>query len=1090
MASLREKHGWNELEEKKRNPILMFLAFFWGPMPCMIWAAIIIELAQAINQVATTGTSNEWVDFVVLCVLQLANALVGFVEEYNAGNAIDALKKNLALNANVIRDGAHKKIPARALVPGDLVEIKLGDVIPADGVLLEGKPVQVDQAALTGESLPVTLGPGSHVKMSSALKMGHTRFIVVATGKDTFIGKAAGLMNSVTHETNLQKILFSITMTLLVMCILACFAIFLRLYFSPSPAGSLIAGSGTNKGLQSLSIVVVILVASIPVAIEVVVTSTMAVGSHVMAAKKVIVARLSAIEELAGMTVLCSDKTGTLTLNKLSLRDPILLDASDAGELMFYAALASMRHGDLDAIDTCISAAVPEPYKSRLADYHEEDFTPFDPVAKRTEALVRAPDGTFFQVSKGAPQIILRLCHNKDEIKATVTASVDELAARGFRSLGVAVSKVDPRSGNPPLWEYSGVLSLFDPPRPDSKDTIADAVRNGVMVKMITGDHGKIAKETCRELGMGTNILNADILDDKTVSQAVLDRTIMESNGFAEVMPEHKFEIVDRIRKMGNLVGMTGDGVNDAPALKRADVGIAVHGATDAARAAAAIVLTEEGIRVTIDAMFESRKIFQRMRNYIIYRIACTMQLLFFFFFGILCIDADGPYFYQGIYYPNATQGGLGNYVGPDYAGGVNATVNTYTGSYPGNGVPLNCWTNSPLPPPPGCYVPPWGGADFVDGAYWWSQHSPSFSLPVISLVIITILNDGCMITISGDIVVPENRPQKWEMWKVWLIASVLGGVALVSSLVLLFLAMHANWLVPSTFFGRILGSSTRDFILWPELRTIMYLKISISDFLTLFSARTRTWFWERCLSRPLAIAFVVATGASTILSLVWGSIFPSGDNHMASLSDSGGAVVFVWIYVRALSLDARMRGGCWGDFCQLGVHWCTLRDPDSRPQRPSFFLLLCLLSLVQCILWWFVQDACKVLAYHVMDEYLDTPASAQARSTGPAPESPDSPVISVKSGADPLEGWLPAAAAKHSSARRVSDAFGRLLGVSGKRMATSAGDGRGRSTSKATVVANPVVSATASSRPSAKAMAAAAAAAGGVQRLPTTHHS
>ena len=835
---LRERFGPNELDDGKRSKLLLFLSFFWGPMPIMIWAAIIIDLAMAIK------FGEAWPDFSVLMALQFANAIVGFIEESNAGDAIEKLKQQLAPKTHVCRNGVWGEIPAKELVPGDLLEMKLGDVVPADAILLEGLPVLVDQAALTGESLPATAGPGSLVFMSSALKQGHIQAVVVATGKDSFMGNAARLMASVVHKGRLHHILLNITIVLCILCILACAAIFAKLMTAPEPPGAVTDGAGDSKGLKALAVVVVILVASIPVAIEVVVTSTMAVGSHVMSHHKVIVARLSAIEELAGMTVLCSDKTGTLTLNQLELREPLLVAATSRDDAVYYAALASKRTGNMDAIDKVIADAVktlPPALVATLNAQREIETVPFDPVSKRTVVTLEGADGVRYKVAKGAPQVILRMAHNYATIRPIVEQQVNDLASRGFRALGVALA----RDAATERWEYMSVLSLFDPPRHDTAATIRAAIANGVDVKMVTGDQAAIAKETCRQLGMGTNILRTDVLDadmkglspsEAAARQSVIDHVIMEAHGFAEVMPEHKFLIVERIEAQGHVTGMTGDGVNDAPALKRADIGIAVHGATDAAKAAAAIVLTEPGLSVIIDAIFLSRQIFQRMRNYIIYRIACTMQLLFFFFFGILTMDADSNYMYGGTYADAGFPAAL-------------------------------------------------------------TVHAPHFTLPVISLVIITILNDGCMITISHDKVTPNKLPQTWDMFEVWVISIVLGAVACLSSLILLAAGMHANFRHPDTVVGTLWGAYGRTYITWGELKTIMYLKISISDFLTLFAARSRTWFWERCLGRALGIAFVFATAISTIFSLFWADFITVDETSMASLRHSPGAAFSTWVY-------------------------------------------------------------------------------------------------------------------------------------------------------------------------------------------------
>ncbi|MFZ0383948.1 MAG: plasma-membrane proton-efflux P-type ATPase, partial [Solirubrobacteraceae bacterium] len=383
--------------------------------------------------------------------------------------------------------------------------------------------------------------------------------------------------------------------------------------------------------LTTLQFALVLTVAAIPVAMPTVLSVTMAVGARLLATKKAIVTRLVAIEELAGVDVLCSDKTGTLTENTLTLGDPFSVKDITAEQVVIAAALAS-RADDDDTIDLAVLAGLKG--NDALAGYQVIEYRPFDPVHKRTEAAVTSADGTSFKVTKGAPQVILELAANAGQVKADVDNAVNEFAARGFRSLGVA------RAGADGPWELLGVLPLFDPPRKDAKATIATARQLGVKIKMVTGDALAIAQETAKKLGMGANILDASGLGDvKHEETAAVAESIENADGFAQVFPEHKFHIVDVLQKRGHIVGMTGDGVNDAPALKKADCGIAVSGATDAARAAASIVLMMPGLSVIIEAIKESRKIVQRMNSYAIYRIAETLRVLLFITLAILILN-------------------------------------------------------------------------------------------------------------------------------------------------------------------------------------------------------------------------------------------------------------------------------------------------------------------------------------------------------------------------------------------------------------------------------------------------------------------
>jgi H+-transporting ATPase len=477
----------------------------------------------------------------------------------------------------------------------------------------------VDQSALTGESLPVTAKPGGAVYSGSIIRQGEIDAVVYATGTNTYFGKTAQMVEQAHTVSHFQKAVMKIGDYLI---ILAVALVALILVFA------LFRG---DKVLTTLEFCLVLLVAAIPVAMPTVLSVTMAVGARLLAKKEAIVTRLSAIEELAGVDVLCSDKTGTLTQNKLTLGDPFTVDGIAPEKVVLWAALAS-RAEDKDTIDLAVIGGVKD--DKELKSCQVLHFMPFDPVHKRTEATVKGADGKQFFVAKGAPQVILQMATNAGEVKPAVEKTILEFAGRGYRSLGVA------RADEQDKWKFVGMLPLFDPPREQAKATIASAVQMGVKIKMVTGDQIAIARETSKQLGLGTNILDASSLGDlKKDASPEQAKAIEDADGFAQVFPEHKFHIIEVLQKHGHIVGMTGDGVNDAPALKKADCGIAVSGATDAARAAASIVLLASGLSVIIDAIKESRRIFQRMNSYAIYRIAETLRVLFFMTLAILVFN-------------------------------------------------------------------------------------------------------------------------------------------------------------------------------------------------------------------------------------------------------------------------------------------------------------------------------------------------------------------------------------------------------------------------------------------------------------------
>ncbi|KAG7035663.1 ATPase 8, plasma membrane-type [Cucurbita argyrosperma subsp. argyrosperma] len=757
--------GPNKLEEKQESKFLKFLGFMWNPLSWVMECAAIMAIVLANGG----GRPPDWQDFVGIVVLLIINSTISFIEENNAGNAAAALMAGLAPKTKVLRDGKWKEEEAAILVPGDVISVKLGDIIPADARLLDGDPLKIDQSALTGESLPVTKYPGDEVFSGSTCKQGEIEAVVIATGVHTFFGKAAHLVDSTNQVGHFQKVLTAIGNFCI--CSIAVGMVIEILVMYP------IQKRPYREGIDNL---LVLLIGGIPIAMPTVLSVTMAIGSHRLSQQGAITKRMTAIEEMAGMDVLCSDKTGTLTLNKLTV-DKSLIEVFVSGMnedgVMLYAARAS-RVENQDAIDACIVGMLADPKEAR-AGITEVHFLPFNPVDKRTAITYIDKDGNWHRSSKGAPEQIIDLCELRGEIREKAHAVIDNYANRGLRSLAVGrqtVQDKDKESAGEP-WEFVGLLPLFDPPRHDSAETIRRALELGVNVKMITGDQLAIGKETGRRLGMGTNMYPSSSLlgqsKDESIASIPVDELIEMADGFAGVFPEHKYEIVKKLQERNHICGMTGDGVNDAPALKRADIGIAVADATDAARSASDIVLTEPGLSVIVSAVLTSRAIFQRMKNYTIYAVSITIRIVLGFMLVALI---------------------------------------------------------------------------------WKFDFSP------FMVLIIAILNDGTIMTISKDRVKPSPVPDSWKLKEIFATGVVLGTYMAIMSVIFFWLAIETNFF-PSTFGVKPLKGIA-------EINSALYLQVSIISQALIFVTRSRSWSFVECPGYLLIIAFIAAQLVASLIAV------------------------------------------------------------------------------------------------------------------------------------------------------------------------------------------------------------------------------
>ncbi|KAL7224802.1 hypothetical protein ACSBR1_026145 [Camellia fascicularis] len=832
--------GPNKLEEKKESKILKFLGFMWNPLSWVMEAAAIMAIALANGD----KKPPDWQDFVGIICLLVINSTISFIEENNAGNAAAALMAGLAPKTKVLRDSRWSEQDAAILVPGDIISIKLGDIIPADARLLEGDPLKIDQSALTGESLPVTKNPYDEVFSGSTCKQGEIEAVVIATGVHTFFGKAAHLVDSTNQVGHFQKVLTAIGNFCI--CSIAIGMLVEIIVMYP------IQHRKYRDGIDNL---LVLLIGGIPIAMPTVLSVTMAIGSHRLSQQGAITKRMTAIEEMAGMDVLCSDKTGTLTLNKLSVDKNLIevfANGVDKEHVMLLAARAS-RTENQDAIDAAIVGMLADPKEAR-AGIREVHFFPFNPVDKRTALTYVDADGKWHRASKGAPEQILTLCHAKEDLKKKVHAIIEKFAERGLRSLAVGRQEVPEKTkeslGSP--WQFVGLLPLFDPPRHDSAETIRRALHLGVNVKMITGDQLAIAKETGRRLGMGTNMYpSASLLGqhkDESIASIPIEELIEKADGFAGVFPEHKYEIVKKLQESKHICGMTGDGVNDAPALKKADIGIAVADATDAARGASDIVLTEPGLSVIISAVLTSRAIFQRMKNYTIYAVSITIRIVF----GFMLI-----------------------------------------------------------------------------ALIWKFDFSP------FMVLIIAILNDGTIMTISKDRVVPSPLPDSWKLKEIFATGVVLGGYLALMTVIFFWVIRDTDFF-PNKFGVKPIRQNP------DEMMAALYLQVSIVSQALIFVTRSRSWSY---LERPgllLVSAFLVAQLVATLIAVYanWG---------FARIKGVGwGWAGVIWIYsivfyvpldVMKFTIRYILSGKAWVNMLENKTAFTTKKDYGKEEREAQWAL-------------------------------------------------------------------------------------------------------------------------------------------------------
>ncbi len=597
---LLKKYGYNEIPEKKKSVIVKFLSHFWNPIAWMIEIAAILSFIL-----------GHMFDFYMILFLLALNGIIGFIEEYKADNIIESLKKRMAHKATVLRDGKWIEIDSKYLVPGDIIKVEIGNIVPADVEIIKSEYVLVDESSLTGESLPVSKKEGEILYSGSIIKKGVAIGKVKATGMNTYFGKTVQLVEGKGEESDLQKTVVKIGYYL---------SIFALVLIGVMVIVEIIRG---KPPLEIIQFALILAVSAIPAAMPAVLTITLAIGAKILAKKNILVSKLASIEELASVDVLCTDKTGTLTKNKLEIKEIIPFNNFVDKDVLMFAYFAS--NDEKDPIDGLIINSVKK--KKEKYNFEVLDFVPFDPVSKRTEAVIKFNE-KIIKVSKGAPQVILELCNEKNKEK--YYKLVNKLEEKGYRVILVALNENN-------TWKLVGLISIYDPPREDAKEAV-DKIKNlNVDIKMVTGDHVSIAKTIAKMLGIGDKIYSIQELLKKYKGEKLYEK-LEEANGFAEVFPEHKYEIVDGLQKKGHFVAMTGDGVNDAPALKKANCGIAVSNATDAARDAASIILLTPGISVIADAIKEARKIFQRMKSYVIYRITETIRILLFMTFSILLL--------------------------------------------------------------------------------------------------------------------------------------------------------------------------------------------------------------------------------------------------------------------------------------------------------------------------------------------------------------------------------------------------------------------------------------------------------------------
>jgi H+-transporting ATPase len=808
----RQKYGYNEIDEKEEGWFHRLFRRFWGPIPWMI------EVAAILSAVA-----QRWEDFSVIIFMLFVNAFVDFYQESKALSAIAVLKKKLARKALVLREGKWQSLDAKEIVPEDIIKIKIGDVVPADCELLGGGEfLQVDQSALTGESLPVNKESGETLYANAVVKQGEMVARVKATGLNTYFGKTVGLVAKAEQQESghFQKMVIKVGDFLIVM------TIFLI---------AIIIWHGVQKGeplLDLLIFALILTISAIPVAMPAVLTVTMALGARVLATKEAIVTKLSAIEEAAGMDILCSDKTGTLTQNIMSLAEPYLVADYTQDTLMLYAAFASKEENQ-DPIEKPIFQYITaHNLQESLTQRKMKRFIPFDPVHKKTEGIFEDD----FIYTKGAPQVIIELCDAQEFDTKAAYQAVDRFAQKGFRTLGVAYKKEGEDK-----YHFVGLISLFDPPREDSKEAIVEANAKGVAVKMVTGDNLAVAKYIANLLAIGddiedvkelkgqgtkeyiylTEILSRSLVKsiqgeiskeelDEKVSHIVTEvqkelnnkpleegwvkkhesdiiEIIEKANGFAQVFPEDKYFIVEKLQKADHIVGMTGDGVNDAPALKKADCGIAVSGATDAARAAADIVLMAPGLRVIVDAIEQARIVFERMKSYVVYRIAETIRILMFMTLSIVVFD----------FYP----------------------------------------------------------------------------ITAIMIILLALLNDIPIMTIAYDNTKVEDKPVRWDMKAVFVLSSWLGVAGVLSSFTIFYITMVYLKAHPESaaFLPEIPSwidmHNEKSFLGF--VQTLFFVKLIIAGHYTIFNTRIADWFFKKPYpSLPLFMASFVTALIGTAIGL------------------------------------------------------------------------------------------------------------------------------------------------------------------------------------------------------------------------------